>query len=102
MDLQEKSVSVSMYCRKRAGLHHCNHSGLQGAGVGTYSSICVAQITNFPAILHLVMSSFWARATFSDAISIPKSPEQQLLSERFRAEAQSGSSERYISSERNL
>jgi hypothetical protein len=47
------------------------------AALRTHSSICVAQTTNFPAMLHLVMSSFCASATFSDGISIPRSPAER-------------------------
>ena len=42
------------------------------------SSICVAVTTNLPAMLHLVMSIFCARATFSDGISMPRSPRATM------------------------
>eukprot|EP00959_Pyramimonas_sp_CCMP1952_P321374 6724971-Pyramimonas_sp.AAC.1 len=42
------------------------------------SSICVAQITNLPAMLHLVMICFCARATFSEGISMPRSPRATI------------------------
>mmetsp|Transcript_39082 Transcript_39082/g.124422 ORF Transcript_39082/g.124422 Transcript_39082/m.124422 type:complete len:308 (+) Transcript_39082:1953-2876(+) len=38
------------------------------------SSICVAQMTNLPAMWHLVVIHFWAIATFSEGISMPRSP----------------------------
>mmetsp|Transcript_67918 Transcript_67918/g.162591 ORF Transcript_67918/g.162591 Transcript_67918/m.162591 type:complete len:253 (-) Transcript_67918:45-803(-) len=43
------------------------------------SSICVAVTTNFPAMLHFVISHFCARATFSDGISIPRSPRATMM-----------------------
>mmetsp|Transcript_30650 Transcript_30650/g.82006 ORF Transcript_30650/g.82006 Transcript_30650/m.82006 type:complete len:212 (+) Transcript_30650:821-1456(+) len=51
-----------------------------GSGFFTIdSSICVAVITNFPAMLHLVMIIFCASATFSDGISIPRSPRATMI-----------------------
>mmetsp|Transcript_5733 Transcript_5733/g.18938 ORF Transcript_5733/g.18938 Transcript_5733/m.18938 type:complete len:272 (+) Transcript_5733:817-1632(+) len=42
------------------------------------SSICVATITNLPAMLHLVIIIFCASATFSEGISIPRSPRATI------------------------
>ena len=42
------------------------------------SSICVAQMQNLPAMLHLVIIIFWARATFSEGISMPRSPRATM------------------------
>ena len=42
------------------------------------SSICVAQMTNLPAMLHLVIIIFCARQTFSDGISMPRSPRATI------------------------
>jgi len=42
------------------------------------SSICVAQITGFPAILHFEINIFCAINTFSAGISIPKSPRATI------------------------
>ena len=42
------------------------------------SSICVAQMTNFPAMLHLVIIIFCASATFSEGISMPRSPRATM------------------------
>mmetsp|Transcript_19420 Transcript_19420/g.48537 ORF Transcript_19420/g.48537 Transcript_19420/m.48537 type:complete len:366 (-) Transcript_19420:508-1605(-) len=42
------------------------------------SSIWVAQITNLPAMLHLVIIIFCASATFSEGISMPRSPRATI------------------------
>ena len=42
------------------------------------SSICVAQMTNLPAMLHFVIIIFWASATFSEGISMPRSPRATI------------------------
>ena len=43
------------------------------------SSICVAQMTNLPAMLALVVIIFCARGTFSEGISIPRSPRAIMM-----------------------
>mmetsp|Transcript_13131 Transcript_13131/g.33535 ORF Transcript_13131/g.33535 Transcript_13131/m.33535 type:complete len:200 (-) Transcript_13131:596-1195(-) len=42
------------------------------------SSICVAQMTGFPARLHLAIIIFCAMKTFSGGISIPRSPRATM------------------------
>ena len=42
------------------------------------SSICVAQMTKRPATLDLVMSIFCASGTFSEGISMPRSPRATM------------------------
>mmetsp|Transcript_40492 Transcript_40492/g.106845 ORF Transcript_40492/g.106845 Transcript_40492/m.106845 type:complete len:234 (+) Transcript_40492:1415-2116(+) len=42
------------------------------------SSICVAQMTGLPAMLHLAIIIFCARKTFSAGISMPRSPRATI------------------------
>lgn len=42
------------------------------------SSICVAQITGFPAMLHMAIIFFWAANTSAAGISIPRSPRATM------------------------
>mmetsp|Transcript_142 Transcript_142/g.539 ORF Transcript_142/g.539 Transcript_142/m.539 type:complete len:313 (+) Transcript_142:560-1498(+) len=51
-------------------------------GRGLYvidSSICVAQMTGLPTMLHLAMSFFCAMTTFSAGISTPRSPRATMM-----------------------
>ena len=55
-------------------------SALVGSGFSHMdSSICVAQMTNLPAMLHFVIIIFCARATFSEGISMPRSPLATMM-----------------------
>ena len=58
MDLQAGGASVYDCHPKATGAHTDAGKPKDKAGMDTYSSICVAHMTNLPAMLHFVMSSF--------------------------------------------
>merc|ERR1711935_1273332 len=64
----------------RTALATSDPSARVGRGFLTIdSSICVAQMTGLPALLHLAINCFWAMNTFSGGISMPISPLATMM-----------------------